>query len=354
MAGLSRGQRDLDAIGAGFVRWYQRHRPEVSDVGLSPFRTNPSSGFSSETLLFEVSYLEGKRRTTEASVLRLPPAGGGLFPSYDLAQQAATQNLLDAAGVPTAAPAIHEADESWIGTDFLFMPQVRGRIPSDFYPFKGWLKDADADEQRACYESYVDALLALHHVEVDDAVVDLLARPTGIGVQAELAWWAGYLAWATEDEPDPQLVDAFEWARATAPQSDAALITWGDARFANAVFDDRGRVRCLLDWEQAALGPAELDIGWWFATRRPAAEALGLPIDQELPGFLDRTDTVRRLEAGLGRPLDELEWYEAFASVRMGTCIVATRQLLRRVGTIDHFIFHATPLPQWTIDRMHG
>ena len=73
MAGLSQQQRDLDAIGTGFVRWYRhQRRPEATDVMLSPLRTNPSSGFSSETLLFELSWMEGAT-TVEASVLRLPP-----------------------------------------------------------------------------------------------------------------------------------------------------------------------------------------------------------------------------------------------------------------------------------------
>ena len=351
MAGISGERRDLDVIAAGLVRWFADQRPDATTIDLSPFRTNPSSGFSSESLLFDVAYTEGGRCRVDEHVLRLPPAGGGMFPTYDLARQAATQNLLASdrteagagagAALPTAAPAVHEPDESWIGTDFLLMPRIDGRIPSDFYPVKGWLRDAHEDLQRSCYQSYIDALVMLHRFDVDAGDVAFLARPAGLGLAAEVGWWAEYLAWATDGQPDGQMADAYRWAGDTAPADRARTITWGDARFANAVFDDRGRVVGMLDWEQAAVGPPELDIGWWLATRRRCRDVIGISSDRDLPGFLSAAATVDRFEAGLGRELRAIEWHEAFAAIRMGTCIVAIQSLLRRLGRDDHFMLQA-------------
>ena len=115
-----------------------------------------------------------------------------------------------------------------------------------------------------------------------------------------------------------------------------------------------GIVVGLLDWEQAAIGPAELDIGFWLSSRRQAREAVRVMVDPELAGFPTRDEVLTRFEAGLGRPLRAIEWHEAFAMVRMGTCIVSTQALLRRAGQTDHPFINSAPLPDWTTAVISG
>jgi aminoglycoside phosphotransferase (APT) family kinase protein len=353
VAAVSGKRRDLDAVAAGLTRWFTSQRD--GDVTLSPLKANAASGYSSETLLFELTVTNGGAANVERLVVRLPPAGGGLFPEYELGRQAATQNLLADADLAVPAPAVFEADESWIGSPFLVMPQVSGRIPGDYvYLLKGWLKDASPDEQRACYQSYVDTMIALHRVEVTNDVTALLGRRAGVGLAAEIAWWSDYHDWATADQPDAHMAAAYRWVHDTAPADDALSITWGDPRFANASFDDDGRLLGAFDWEQAAVGPAELDIGWFFTCRRQVRDAFGIEADPELPGFLDRDATIDRIEQGLGRPLRDLEWHETFAAVRMGTCVVGIQRVLRRSGQLDHYLMQAPPLPPWALAAVGG
>ena len=127
------------------------------------------------------------------------------------------------------------------------------------------------------------------------------------------------------------------------------MITWGDARFSNVVFGTAGDVVGALDWEQAALGPPELDVGFWLATRRQSREALGVTSDPELPGLLDHGQSIARIEAGLGRPLRDLDWHEIFAVVRMGTCIAGVQRVLRRSGQHDHLLMGVPLLPDWAL-----
>jgi aminoglycoside phosphotransferase (APT) family kinase protein len=357
MAGLSQERRDVEALTAGLTRWFRARRHDEG-LRLGPFALNKSSGFSSESLLFEV--FAGGADKGEGHVLRLPPAGGGLFPEYDLERQAATQELLAAAGVPAPSPSVFEPDESWIGTRFMVMPRIAGRLPGDYvYPVKGWLKDAGEAHQQACYESFVDTMVALHSVDVTEHDVAFLHRPNGVGLTAEIDWWSDYLDWALDGDvgpgsgdPDGQMADAYRWVRETAPDDDHLALGWGDARFANTIYDDAGTVVGALDWEQACLAPPEMDVGFWLATRRQSAEVVGVTTDPELPGFLDRDETLARIETGLGRPLDSIGWHETFAMVRMGTCIVATKALLRRSGQHDHYLLGAPLLPPWTIDAI--
>ena len=59
---------------------------------------------------------------------------------------------------------------------------------------------------------------------------------------------------------------------------------------------------------------------------------------------------IRRYEEMIGRTLADLDWYEIFAMVRMGCCILRTQVLLRTNGQADHFLTRAPILPAWTID----
>lgn len=50
----------------------------------------------------------------------------------------------------------------------------------------------------------------------------------------------------------------------------------------------------VLDWEMAALGPPEVDLGWWLFLNRFHSQGMGNPT---LPGFPDDATTVALWEA---------------------------------------------------------
>ncbi|MGA3256241.1 MAG: hypothetical protein ABSD32_19430 [Mycobacterium sp.] len=104
-----------------------------------------------------------------------------------------------------------------------------------------------------------------------------------------------------------------------------------------------------MDWEQACLCPAETDFAWWLATRRQTMEVNGIDADPELPGFESREQVIHRYEEMIGRPLHALRWYEIFAMVRMGCCILRVQSLLRSTGQADHGFTKAPVMPAWTI-----
>jgi aminoglycoside phosphotransferase (APT) family kinase protein len=63
----------------------------------------------------------------------------------------------------------------------------------------------------------------------------------------------------------------------------------------------------------AALGPPEVDLGWFLYM--DAQLSLGVGVER-LPGFASHDDTVGRYEDSLGRTVTDLRWYEAFAGFR--------------------------------------
>lgn len=344
MAGIALAQRDLANTRRQLEVWFE-HKFGVG-TSVSDLRAaNRAAGWSSESLVFTAD-VDGHAGDY---VVRIPPAGGGIFPTYDLGAQTLTQDLLHEHGIATPSPILYEPDKSWIGSKFLVMPRIVGHTPSDTsYAMKGWLHDAGPNIQRRAHDSFLETLAALNRVPVNDAT--WLERPTGVGISAEVAWWCEYVRWGTDNQVPDAMAEAFNWLTDREPdEPDELTVCWGDARMSNAIFDDRGQLIGALDWEQACICPAESDLAWWLATRKQMLEVNGINLDPELPGFDSRDEVIRRFEEMIGRPVDNLDWYEIFAMVRMGCCILRTQVLLRQIGEGDHFLTRAPFLPAWTI-----
>lgn len=347
MAGIALVQRDLAVTRQQLESWFEhKFGSQTAVSGLQV--ANRAAGWSSESLVFTAETAGAQNDY----VVRIPPTGGGIFPTYDLSAQTLTQDLLHQHGIATPSPIYYEPDRSWVGSKFLVMPRIVGHTPSDTsYATRGWLHDARLDVQRRAHDSFLGTLTGLQRVPVNEA--PWLERPSGIGVPAELAWWREYVQWGTDKRVPDLMTEAFDWLIRHQPGDAADLsVCWGDARLSNAIFDDTGQLTGALDWEQACICPAETDFAWWLATRRQMLEVNGLDLDPELPGFDSRTDVIRRYEEMLGRTLMQLEWYEIFAMVRMGCCILRTQVLLRKIGQSDHFLTRAPFLPTWTIEAI--
>jgi aminoglycoside phosphotransferase (APT) family kinase protein len=333
--GVAGASRDLEELRSGLERWLISHRPRDLGLSVGPL-TKPNDGLSSETVFVDVTWRSG----SESLVARLPPAGGGIFPFYDLALQARLQAALPALGIPTAPPVVFEEDVSWVGASFLVMPRIPGRLLTDNPPYArhGWLKEAGPEVQRAIYGGFVDTLADIHRL--DWRGLEWAARAGGPGLGPELDWWDAYLTWA--GEVPVALLAAQAWCRAHRPDPEPPpSLLWGDVRLGNVIFGDDHRPAAVLDWEMATVGPAEVDLGWFFALRD-----LGLPPGGvELPGFLDRSATLERYQQRLGRAVGDLAWYEVFALVRSTAVLARMQALLVEQGQGDHWLVGFDPVP---------
>ena len=127
-------------------------------------------------------------------------------------------------------------------------------------------------------------------------------------------------------------------------------LTWGDARLGNLLVDEgTAAVTAILDWELAAVGPAELDLGWYLALDELQARFVGTT----LPGFPDRAGTIAAWEAAVGRPAVDLEWHEIFALVR--STAIHDRQARLAVAAGDQPAYvsgDANPLVRWLTKKI--
>lgn len=355
MPGIAAKERDWEAVRAGLARWLSAHWPEADDLHIGPLEVNETNGFSNETVFFDVTSKTNGSEATRSLVARLPPFGGGLFPVYDLETQWRIQDTVGRHGVPVARQVGFEADEEWIESPFIVMERVSGHVPGDnpLYCVSGWLFDVDPAQQRTVCECAIDALAGVHRLDWGRLDLWFAARSGGVGLGGELAWWEDYLQWASDGSPAQPLADALAWCRDHRPDPEPpSTLLWGDARLGNVVFGSDFRPAALLDWEMASIGPPEVDLGWFTATRTQSRMLAGGIRDPELPGFLDREATINHYEWRLGRPVQDLGWYEVFAMLRWGTCIASIHRLLRRLGVTEHFIFESPLLPDWTFELM--
>ncbi len=299
---------------------------EHADVTIESIR-RPNDGLSSETYLVRVGGLGGNG-TGRDLVVRVAPTVG-LFPVYDLALQARIQGSVP---VPTAPVIACESDPSWLGSPFMLMEHVAGHVLSDnpHFSTEGWLFSSPAPLQARVYAAFVDVLADIHRSPRVDGLPTL-----------DVASWSDYLAWATDGAPPPALVDALAWCRAHEPTlSGPPSMLWGDVRLGNVIFTSSGDVAAVLDWEMAAVGAPEHDLGWFFALRPRRGES------PELPGFLSRDETLARYCARLGRDVGDLAFYETFALLRSTAILIRTQRLLIENGETDHWLVGFDPIPR--------
>lgn len=330
---VAAGRRDLDAVHDGLLRWLHAYRPECDRVRLAPLRS-AAAGFSSQTLFVDVVWDTADGEQEQSLVARLPPAGGGIFPTYDLRRQAGVQEALARAGIPVATPVAVELDEQWVGAPFLLMTAVPGRV----LPDDPTAVLADEDLRRRVELEFVRTLADVHRVDWDGLGLSGLTPADARGLDHEVGRARDYLHWAADGDVPTVLAEALGWCAEHRPEpAPPVSLVWGDPRIGNVVYDDRFRQQALLDWEMAALGPAELDLAWYLALHdltRDGQDDVRAPREALL---------VDAYAARLGRSPIELGWFTVLGLVRAESIFLRIRRMLLSAGREEPWLTKPTP-----------
>ncbi len=270
------------------TRWLADRLPgaQVTDVEIPQ-----ASGLSNETLLFTASWDGG----AGDFVARVAPQGPGVFPSYDLVTE---QRVMDALARHTSVPVPKtpwvETDPGVLGAPFLVMERLSGRVPSDDPPFTagGWVLELRPEEQARMCDNALDVLTEIHQVDHDARGLGFLHRPGA-------------------DEP--------------------IVLCWGDARVGNMLIADDMTINGVLDWEMVGLGSPDLELGWWMFMLRHHTEGIGAPLP---PGFPSREQVIARYEERTGHVLDHLDFYEAFAGLRLSILMHRAGNMMIAAGLL--------------------
>jgi aminoglycoside phosphotransferase (APT) family kinase protein len=304
------------------------HDPSSRTVSVTNVELAHSSGMSNETVFFTARWDDGR---VEELVARVPaPAREGLFLDTDIAAEGRLMTALARhTTVPVPEPRFLEERDELIGVPFLVLPRVAGRSPHDDPPYTaaGWLIDAPPADRASVNDAAITALVALHAVDPTGPDLAAAMPPGRDTFEARLAHAERWLAWGMGGESHPVAEAAIDWLRAHRPAPEPEhVITWGDARISNMLFGDDLQVHGIVDWELAALGPRERDLGWWLFAYRHHTEGIGVPHPD---GFPDRAQLIARYEELSGHTCQDLDVYEVLGGLEASLIMVrVARQMI--------------------------
>ena len=327
--------KDRSGYASALQTWFQRQRPDATGVEVGKIDIPSATGFSNETIFFDVDWTDADGAHHERFVGRIEPGSGALFPvqtpacavSVELQQR--VMQVVAGHDVPMCPIVGYEPDPDVLGQPFFVMGFVEGRVPSDVprYTVEGFLVDeATPDERRRLVSSGLEAMARVHAIDWRAAELGWLDA-SGVGEPTLAVQLDIYRRFATDqlaERSHPELFRAFDWLAAHDPHDERVGLAWGDSRLGNMIFADY-RPAVVCDWEAAALSPTEADVGWWLMYDRMSFEDLDAP---RMEGFPTREEMVAYYEAKSRRTARDLEFYEVFAGFRFAVVMMRIKSLL--------------------------
>jgi aminoglycoside phosphotransferase (APT) family kinase protein len=294
-----------------------RTMPSAVGIEMSPVE-EATNGFSNRTEIVRATWSHDGVSRTGGYVLRSHFPGKDLFLDSDvLFQWKVMTALAEHTDIPL--PPLVFADDTLPDEPYFVMGEVPGRVPptNPNYHTAGWVVDLPPSDRHRVAVNGLAVLADIHRVDWRKGL-SFLDRPRRgqPGLDQYLNYVEEWLEWMAKGRPFPVLDAALQYARQHQPASTDALLTWGDARIGNIMYADDLSVAAVLDWEMAALGPPEMDVGWWLMFDDQRSRG-GDP----LPGIPDRAETIEIYESMAKRTLGDVRYYEILAWLRIAiTC----------------------------------
>jgi aminoglycoside phosphotransferase (APT) family kinase protein len=261
-------------------------------------------------------------RVTDATgsqyVVRRPPLHSVLPTAHDVGREHRVIHALGPTAVPVPRALAMCTDADVLGAPFYVMDFVEGIVLNDVATA---IADLDVAGRGRAGESLVDALVALHDVDVDAVGLGDFAKKDDF-IARQLRRW--HRQWEQTHHRDVVTVDrVHDILAAQIPEQRESRIVHGDFRLGNCIVGPDGELRAVLDWELCTLGDPLADVGYVLATwSRPDDDrAADTNFPSLAPGFAERDDLIARYVDLSGRDLDQIDFYVAFSFWRLA-CIL--------------------------------
>jgi len=205
-------------------------------------------------------------------------------------------------------------DESVLGVPFYVMEEMHGSVITSDVPAA--LDDAEG-RRRIC-EELVDALVEVHAVDWRACGLEGYGKPTGY-LERQLRRFNGLWEFNKTREL-PIVEEVGKWLADNLPESPESTIVHGDYRLGNVMVggDAPAELVAIFDWELSTIGDPLADVGYltvtWAEPDDPADISFSsLSAATRRGGFMTREELTARYEAGSGRSVSSLNWYQALA-----------------------------------------
>ncbi len=333
-----------------FQGWLARCKPEFGELKLGAFEM-PQSGFSAKTVFVPASYIENGQPRETRVVLRMESPEPAIYPKQapDLdveihIQDRAMEALHRTGAVPLAPLIGYEADPGILGTPFFAMEFIGGHVMIENPPYTqaGFFAEAAPARRREIITEGLSLVAQFHTIDWQKAGFEWLLGPGEEGsLLRQLEIWEDYAIRELQGRVHPTLALAFRWLANHAPGDLQAGLSWGDSRPGNIIFGD-DRPLCITDFENIAVAPVGIDLGWWLMFDRSQHEAVGIERLEGEPSRDEQREIYARA-AGIATP--DTQWFEIFAGARYAAIVVRVMNRLVERGDLpaEHNIWIENP-----------
>jgi aminoglycoside phosphotransferase (APT) family kinase protein len=337
--------KDRSGYGAALQQWFGRRRPWASNVRVGGVDIPLATGFSNETVFFEVDWTEDGRARHERLVARVEPPTGALFPiqtpacSISVEVQFRAMELAAKHGLPMCPLLGFEADPAVLGQPFFVMGFVDGVVPADVprYSEDGFLVTEATPEQRGrMVRSGLQVLARVHAIDWRSAGLEWLdGSRTGEPTQAvQLQLYRQFVTDQLKGRDHPVLIESLDWLEANDPHDERVGLVWGDSRLGNIIWRDY-EAAVICDWEACALGPTEADVGWWLMFDRMSFDDLGAA---RMEGFPTREEMIGIYQEEAGREVRNPHYWEVFGAMRFDAIMIVLADRMVDAGLVPEAI----------------
>jgi aminoglycoside phosphotransferase (APT) family kinase protein len=188
------------------------------------------------------------RTAAGAYVLRKQPAGELLPKAHAVDREYRVMKALGETDVPVPRMFHFCEDRGIVGTPFLVMEFVEGRVFRE-----PTLPDCKPAERAAIYDSMNQILANLHEVDPEAVGLGDFGRGGNYFSRQIDRWTKQYRASQTEEYEDMEVL--INWLPGRVPQDDTTSLVHGDFRLENLIFHPtEPRAIAALDWELSTFG----------------------------------------------------------------------------------------------------
>ncbi len=251
-------------------------------------------------------------------ILRRGPAGTKAKGAHDMGREFRLQQALRPVFPYVPKMFVWSDDESLIGAEFYLMERMAGIIPRKNLP-KGL--ELSTDQIKALCINALDALIALHSVDVEKAGLSGLAKGEGYTQRQISGWSKRYRQARTWNVLRGEKI--IRWLERNLPSKEWISLTHNDYRFDNLVLDpeDPTRIIGVLDWELATLGDPLMDLGnslaYWVEAGDDFLAQSTRRQPTHLPGMLTRREVMEYYCDKRNMDVADWRFYQVYGLFRL-------------------------------------
>lgn len=260
-------------------------------------------------------------------ILRHPPAVPRQNSNKLLAREIRVLGALSGTSVPHPAVIAACTDPDVTGGIFYIMEAIEGFNPTVAMPTA---VSANAEIRHRIGIEMIDALAALAQVDLIAADLEDFGKIDGF-LERQVSRWAaeleGYARFDGWQGPAAlgDVASVGRWLADNLPPDLMPGIIHGDYHIGNALFDEEGRLRAIVDWEMATLGDPLVDLGRLLVSwpEDGATKPHTMRVTP-LNGFPSHAEMIARYADQTGRSLIHLPWFEVLACYKLSLILEGT------------------------------